>query len=171
MTISQRLDDIRNALGDRSAAAASAAASLTNGETIGLLALVLATAPGVSIATRDHSEVDVRVGRAGHSTIARLGAPDERALIILKDRDVALVSDDPALRSLWGPPLVLETPSLLRGIQYARDDADGYLYAPPGERTNGLLRLAAEWGIPEDVLLALSSSRGEIARVDRLLAA
>ena len=171
MTISQRLDDIRNALGDPSDAASSAASSLTDGETIGLLALVLATAPGVSIATRDDSEVDVRVGRADHSAIARLGAPDGRALIILKDRDIALVADDEALSALWGAPLVLETSNLLRAVQYARDEADGLLYTPPGERTDGVRRLAAEWGLPEDILLALFCNRYEINRVDRLLVA
>lgn len=171
MTIAERLDQIQTSQEDRGTAATAAAEDLSDCEILELLALVLGTAPGVSVEALRDSEADVLIGRATHRATVRLGAPDQRALVVLQDRGVGLQSESGTLHDVWGPPLILDSAPLLQGIQYARDEADGSLYRPAVGRLDGLRRRAAKWGLPFDVLLALSSRRGEIASADQSRAA
>jgi hypothetical protein len=80
-----------------------------------------------------------------------------RPLIILRDPNLCLVSEGPALAKVWGSSIRFETSQLLQALQYARDVADDELYRPHGQRGQ-IADAAARFGIDSKLMRAFAAN-------------
>jgi hypothetical protein len=164
MTIPQRLDHIQSAQHDREATASRSAASLSSDEALVLMLVPILAELGIgaTLGPSDDGEAELFLGPSRHRAKVCVGPPNDDALVILEDLNIALLSQDPVLRGLCHRGLRFTAPKLLRALQYARDDADDVLYLPSSGRFDSLAEKAAAWGIPTKLLQAVAADRGTL---------
>ena len=153
-SLSEILNKIWVAHGDRPAAAGTAARDLSSSALAELFAIVATAHAGTWLtAEAEDDHVLLMVGEFRDRATAS-SAAGGRTLIELPDIKVRFSTTSDLIATAWGAPLVAPAASLLLALQYARHRADSLVYRS-ADRNLEFAEVSQWLGIDPDLLRAL----------------
>src|SRR4051794_16937465 len=93
-------------------------------------------------------------GIATRCTVSR--EPSDNTLITFSDIPASLVATEERFKRAWGPSRPYRAAAVLSAMQYARDHVDSLLLLPPEMRNRRTSQASTAFGIPPEMLRALS---------------